>query len=341
MKTFKPIKCFSLLLIIVMILSFAGCSKEQPQTTPPENNDQNSETVNPYPEKSITIYVPWNAGSSTDMQIRLFQPFLEKYLPNDAKTVIVNQGGGSGTIGTTAFLNEKADGYSMLFTLPTPIVFKPLSGDLEYTYDDLTPVSAISVAPMLLAVNKDSEFNNAEELLAFIKENPGKFSYGHGGAGGIAHLAFEKLLFKEGLSAVNVPFSGGTAEAYTGVMGGHVNAYIPGLQDVAGREDIRVLINLGSKNDNDLIKDVPTLEELGYEGLVTDNFSGFYFMKGVDPEIITIWERAIEAALNDPEYIKLAEGMNSQFVNSVNFEKMIRNAIESSYDVMVQMGLAK
>lgn len=294
-----------------------------------------------YPDNTITVHVPWNAGSNTDMQIRLFQPFLKKHMPGNPNIIIVNTGGGSGTIGTMAFLNEKPDGYSILFTLPTPIVFKPLSGGLKYTFDDLQGVARFSAAPMLLAVRDDAPYKNAAALIEHIKANPSKFTFAHAGSGGIAHLAFEKFLFGEKLKAINVPFAGGTAECYSAVMGGHVESYVPGLQDFAGREGIRAIINLGSPNE--ALAGVPTLADLGYEGYVTDNFSGFYFKKGVDREVVKVWESAVQSALNDPEFQETSKkaGLETSFAPSAEFHDQVLQAIESSYGVMKEMGLAK
>lgn len=294
-----------------------------------------------YPGRTITIHVPWNAGSNTDMQIRLFQPFLKKHMPGNPNIIVVNKGGGSGTIGAAAFLNEEPDGAHILFTLPTPIVFKPLSGALKYTFADLRSVARFSAAPMLLAVRDDAPYRSAAELIEYIRDNPGKFTFAHGGSGGIAHLAFEKFLFGEKLKAVNVPFAGGTAECYSSVMGGHVESYVPGLQDYAGRDGIRAIINLGSPNE--ALKGVPTLADLGYSGYVTDNFSGFYFRKDVDPDIVKIWESAVREALNDPGFVETSKkaGLETSYASSAEFHKQVQQTIDSSYGVMKEMGLAK
>mgnify|MGYP002627391202 CR=1 FL=1 len=89
---------------------------------------------------TITIIVPFNAGSNTDSQLRFFQKYLEKHLGTN--TIVVNKGGASGVIGTTEFLTYEPDGNTILFSLPTPTVYKPAGGDTEYTLDDLIPVAA-------------------------------------------------------------------------------------------------------------------------------------------------------------------------------------------------------
>lgn len=156
---------------------------------------------------TVTITVPFNAGSNTDSQVRFIQPYLEKHL--GVNTVVVNAGGASGTIGTTDFLGQNADGTNILFSLPTPTVYKPAGGDTEYTVDDLIPVAQVSASPFYMAVSAENkDFTDGASLLEYIKANPGKFTYANAGNGGIAHLAFASFLKAEGLDALSVPFTG-------------------------------------------------------------------------------------------------------------------------------------
>lgn len=261
-----------------------------------------------YPEKTIEVVIPFNAGSNTDTQYRFIQQYLEKQL--GVSTAVVNNGGASGVIGTTGFLQEPADGYTVLFSLPTPTVYKPASGETEYAVEDLKEVARVSGAPMYLVVKNDSQFTTGTDLIDYIKANPDAFTYGNAGNGGIAHLAFASFLQGEGLKATSVPFSGGTADCYTAVMGGHVQSYVAGEQDLAGREDVRPLINLGTKSETEGFADVPTLEELGYPGYVTDNFSGFYFSKEIPDEIVTVFGDAVKAMMEDPEFQEAAKAQN-------------------------------
>ena len=166
---------------------------------------------------TVTITVPFNAGSNTDSQVRFIQPYLEKHL--GVNTVVVNAGGASGTIGTTDFLGQNADGTNILFSLPTPTVYKPAGGDTEYTVDDLIPVAQVSASPFYMAVSAENkDFTDGASLLEYIKANPGKFTYANAGNGGIAHLAFASFLKAEGLDALSVPFTGGTADCYLSLI---------------------------------------------------------------------------------------------------------------------------
>lgn len=284
---------------------------------------------------TITITVPFNAGSNTDNQIRFIQPYLEKHL--GANIIVVNAGGASGVIGTTDFLTKPADGSNILFSLPTPTVYKPAGGDTEYTLDDLIPVAQTSSSPFYLAVSAENkDFPDGQTLLEYIKNNPGKFTYANAGNGGIAHLAFAAFLNGEGLEALSVPFTGGTADCYTAVMGGHVMGHAVSEPDLVGRTDYNVLINLGTKSTNEGFQDIPTLEELGYPGYATDTFAGFYYMKGVDPEIVAAFDAAVEATLNDPEFQAAAAAaqFGYAYLNSADFTEVCQNTTKNIIPVL-------
>ena len=266
------------------------------------------------------------------------QSKLEKALGTNL--VIVNAEGGSGTIGTTEYLtNYAADGYTILYTLATPVVYKPLSGDTAYTYDDLTSVARTSSQPMYLIV-PDSETRSAQEILDYIKENPGKFTYANVGNGGNGHLAFASFLVGEGLDAVSVPYSGGTADCYTAMMGGHVMGHAVSEPDLVGRTDYNVLINLGTKSTTPGFENIPTLAELGYEGYCTDTFAGFYYMKGVDQAAVDAFDAAVKATLEDPDFQKAAEEANFgyNYANSADFTDMIHNTVELITPVLAELG---
>lgn len=256
---------------------------------------------------------------------------------------VVNNGGASGVIGTTDFLTKEKDGYTVLFSLPTPTLYKPAAGETEYAVEDLQPVSQVSSAPMYLIVKNDSPFKTAEELIAYIRENPGEFSYGNAGNGGIAHMAFATFLHGEGLDATSVPSSGGSADNYTAVMGGHVDSYSGNENELLGRDDVRPLINLGTKSKNPAYADIPTLEELGYSGYGTDTFSGFYFSKDTDPDIVKRFDEAVQKAMENPEAVAAAEeqSLELSYTGSEEFTSSINQAKENIVPVLEDLGFKK
>ncbi len=283
----------------------------------------------------ITVTVPFNAGSNTDIQMRFIQPYLEKHL--GATLVINNAGGASGVIGTTDFISQAADGSNILFSLPTPTVYRPASGETTYTVDDLVPVSRITADPFYLAVSgENDQFPDGQSVLIYIQENPGQFTYANAGNGGIAHVAFASFLDSEGLDALSVPFTGGTADCYTAVMGGHVMSYSVSESELTGRSDIRPVINLGTKSTTPGFEDVPTLAELGYEGYETNAFAGFYYMKGVDEAYVEAFDAAVKATLEDEEFLAAAAESNfmHRYAGHEEFAEQVKNAAELAVPIL-------
>lgn len=284
---------------------------------------------------TVTITVPFNAGSNTDMQMRFLQPYLEKHL--GTKTIVVNAGGAAGVIGVSGYINQKKNGSNVLFSLPSPTVYKPSTGATPYKVSDLIPVAQVTASPFYLAVSGENEqFKDAASVLAFIKENPGQFTYANAGNGGIAHLAFASFVHGEGLDAISVPFTGGTSDCYTALMGGHVMSHAVSETELVGRSDVRPLINLGTKSSTEGFEDIPTLAELGYDGYVTDTFAGFYYMKGVKDEVVKAFEAAVKATLEDEEFIAAAKAANFKhhYVGAEDFAAKIADTVKAVTPVL-------
>lgn len=340
-------KAAAAMLSLALMLSLASCSNSNNSGSSASGSQGNSSASGSGASSSgesyefpdiITVTVPFNAGSNTDNQIRFLQPYLEKHL--GSTLVINNAGGASGVIGTTDFISQKADGSNILFSLPTPTVYKPAGGETTYTVDDLVPVAQVTASPFYLAVSgENSEFPDGASVLEYIKANPGKFTYANAGNGGIAHLAFASFLNGEGLDALSVPFTGGTSDCYTAVMGNHVMSYVVSETELVGRSDVRAVINLGSKSTTEGFADIPTLAELGYEGYVTDTFAGFYYMKGVDEACVQAFDAAVKATLEDEEFLAAAEKANfvHSYAGSADFTEKVQSTAELAAPVLASI----
>lgn len=340
-------KMISAAMAVLLAASLTACQSSSSEQTPRAGVDQDKNQGQEaggkgagsasYPEKTIQVIVPFNAGSTTDTQCRFILPYLEKEL--GVSMAVVNNGGASGVIGTTDFLTQKADGYTVLFSLPTPTLYKAAAGETEYAVEELVPVSKVTSAPMYLIVKNDSPYENAEALIEFMKANPGKFTYGNAGNGGIAHMAVATFLHGEGLEATSVPFSGGSADSYTAVMGGHIDSYSGNENELLGRDDVRPLLNLGTKSFSPDYAEIPTLEELGFPGYVTDTFSGFYFSKDVDPAIVARFDEAVKNVTENPDFIEAAkiQSFPISYKNSEDFTAEIGKTKENILPVFEEL----
>lgn len=337
-------KMLACVLSLGMVLSLAACgsktSEPQTEAAPAVAETQAGETGEFKFDNTVTIIVPFTAGGAGDQIARLIQPYLEKQL--GVSTVIENPEGAGGSIGTMQFLDKPSDGYTVMFGAPTNVVYRPLTAGTDYSYaENLMAVSQVVATPLTLAVKEDSPYQTAEELLEYIKANPGVWSYANAGAGSITDIAMQLLIMEAGLEVKSVPFSG-TAEGYTAVMGDHVNAICCNVTEAVSKEGIHPILNLGSDSDNAILEGIPTCAEIGYEGCVTDTSFGYYYKKDVPANVIEAFDKAVAAAMEDPECVKAFEdaGMFMAYMNSADYDAYITSTIESTAESLKALGLA-
>ena len=177
-----------------------------------------------YPDRPVTMIIPYAAGGTTDVYGRTLAALLEEQLGQSI--TVVNQGGASGSIGCQYVYDQPADGYTLLVTAETMGTFKTM-GVCDLSYDDFTVISPLVGDPKIIVVGKDSPYNTLEELLAAIKENPGKVTMAHSGPGGSGHNQ-GLVLGVFGYDVAMISFDSGNA-ALLGVIGGQVDFTNPNI----------------------------------------------------------------------------------------------------------------
>jgi tripartite-type tricarboxylate transporter receptor subunit TctC len=175
-----------------------------------------------WPQRQVTIIVPFSAGGTTDMFARIFaQGMQQKY---GTPFIVENRAGAGGNIGALAAARAAKDGYTLLVgTVSThainPFLYKNLQHDTE---KDFQPVSLIARLPNLLVVNPKVPAKTVAELVDHLKKNAGKLSYGSSGAGTSTHLASELFQMKTGTKMVHVPYRS-SGDVMNALMGGHID----------------------------------------------------------------------------------------------------------------------
>ncbi len=216
-----------------------------------------------WPERPITLIVPWGAGGGTDQVARALAASMEANLGQPVN--VVNRTGGSGVIGHAALAAAAPDGYT-IGTINVDLSQLVCKGVTDLTYEKFTQIALLNSAPAGLIVNAESPFNSASELLDAIKAEPANtFKASGTGAGGIWHLAFAGWLYKEGVDPNKVPWvpSQGEAPSLKDAAAGAVDVVTPplssGLQLIqAGK--LKALATMGESRFSQL-PEVPTLEE--------------------------------------------------------------------------------
>jgi tripartite-type tricarboxylate transporter receptor subunit TctC len=170
-----------------------------------------------YPQKPITMIVPYGAGGTTDISGRQLAIQLEKHLGKSI--TVINQGGASGSIGARTVLDAKSDGYTVLFTAES-LGTQRVMGLSEMSYDDFTPIMVAVNDPKVIVVHKDSPYQTLQDLVNDIKSRPGKVKMSYTGPGGSGHV--QALIYnKMGLDMALTAYPGG-ADCIVAVLGRQV-----------------------------------------------------------------------------------------------------------------------
>ena len=254
-----------------------------------------------YPDKPITLVVPWAAGGSTDILARALAEQMSKSL---GQTVIVdNKAGASGNIGSNLVAKAKPDGYTLLVgSMSTHAMNPALMPAMPFKgVDDFTPIALMANVVNTLVVNPAVPARNVKELVAYAKANPGKLNFASAGSGSTPHLGavlFEKAA---GIDMVHVPYKGG-APAVVDTVGNQTQVlFTAGTQSLphvkAGK--LRLLAVTESKRST-LLPDVPTVSETvpGYELAV---WYGLFGPAGMPGDLVDKLNATANQAMSDPE----------------------------------------
>ena len=216
-----------------------------------------------YPNKVVSLVVPFTSGSGSDTISRIISPKLSERWKQPV--IVDNRAGASGNIGTDHVAKSNPDGYSILMAIDTmtmtPAVYKSLPFD---PIKDLDPIARISTSSYALAVTNTLPVKDVNSLIALIKSKPGQLNYGSPGNGTPHHLSMELLKSLKGLDIVHVPYKG-IAGATTDLIGGQVQvmfATFNSLLPFAKAGKLKLIAVTGAKR-SELMPDVPTFTEQG------------------------------------------------------------------------------
>jgi tripartite-type tricarboxylate transporter receptor subunit TctC len=267
-----------------------------------------------YPERVITLIVPFPAGGPTDIIARIVSVGLQKSL---GQSVIVdNRGGGGGNPGMGIAARAPPDGSTLLLTSTAIAVNPALYNNLPYDpVKDFAPICELVNAPNVLFVRSDSGIRSIADLIARAKATPGALNYSSPGAGTKSHLTAEQLKLRAGIDMVHIPYRGG-GPATMAVLEGTVDvgsvALAP-VEPLIKDGKFTALAVTGAERWFSL-PDVPTMIESGFPGFVSDTFNALFAPAGTPPEIIALLSRESRAAVKTPEAREQARRAGYQIV---------------------------
>jgi tripartite-type tricarboxylate transporter receptor subunit TctC len=264
-----------------------------------------------YPGQTIKFIVPSPPGGGPDFVGRLVAQTLS---PKLGQAIYVdNVAGASMQVGTQQVARAAPDGYTLLFTPPTPITiadnFEP-----RPPYNarrDLVPIALIGRNPALVVVNSSVKANTMREFIALAKAEPGKFNFGSPGLGNSLHLSTEMLCQQAGIKLTHIPYKG-SGPAVIGLIGGDVQLLVQSAEAVrehvkSGR--LRALATLETTR-LEAFPNVPTLEEVGLRNLKVMNWYGVFAPAATPPNLVQFWEKELLALPKNAAFAKQMRDMS-------------------------------
>jgi tripartite-type tricarboxylate transporter receptor subunit TctC len=295
-----------------------------------------------WPEKPITISIPFSAGGSTDGCTRALAPGMEKVLGQ--QIVLINKTGGTGTVALGILAGKKPDGYyfsvgtsSGIFRFPVQrkVSYKPLAS--------FTNIYAFAFPPSGTIVRADAPWKTWEELIAYAKANPGKIKYSSMGTGSPLHVGMSVAGKMNNIVWTHIPYKG-SAPAITALLGGHVDAAAigPEFKSMVKSGQVRILVTYNAERMEGEFANVPTLIEKGVN-YINDTYFGLFGPAGVDPAIVKKIEEALDYAVDTPLYKQTAErfGFSPVKMRHEKFTKILEEGWPKQVKIFQDLGRIK
>ena len=291
-----------------------------------------------YPNRPVTIVVPFPAGGSVDNLTRVIaQRLTEKW---GQPVVIENKTGASSLIGADFVSRAKPDGYT-LAQIPLPVFRMPYTTKISWDpVDDLTYVIGLAGYSFGLVVPADSPIKDMKGYLDYAKAHPGQLTYGTPGTMTTLHLTMETLAMNAGVELSHIPYKG-NSESLQAVVGKHVMsvADTPGWAPFVADGKLRLLSTWGKERSTQY-PDVPTLEELGL-GIVQTSPFGLAVPKGTDPVIVKKLHDAFKQAMDMPNYRDALAKFDMQpfYMGSEEYSRWAAETFKTEKIIIEKLGL--
>jgi tripartite-type tricarboxylate transporter receptor subunit TctC len=295
-----------------------------------------------YPERPVTIIVPFTPGGSSDITARTVAAKLQESLGQSF--VIDNKPGANGGLGATFVKNAKPDGYTLfvgsigVFSI-NQVLYKNLGYETQKDFDLL---SVAVRTPNALVTRANFPANNMAEFIDYLKKNPGKVSFASSGTGSSDHLTAALFWQKTGTSGIHVPYKGGSA-AHLDLVAGNVDVSFQNLGSItnhvkAGK--MKLLAVTGATRDA-TVPNVPTLTEAGVPGIEVYSWQAFVAPKGLPQNVKARLQPALIAAIKHPDTVKKFNDIGFEVVGNSpeEFDRFLTAELARWKQVVEQGGI--
>lgn len=282
-----------------------------------------------YPEKPITLIVPFGPGGATDNVVRAMA---ERARRNLGQSIIIeNKPGAAGMLGANQISKMKADGYTLAIA-PDPIFIIPYLQKTQFDpVTDFTYVIQLSGYALNVSANTNSTIKSWRDVVEQARARPGEISYGTTGVNGTMHLTMEKISDIQKIKLNHVAFKG-EAEIINALMGNHIDLAVTAgsIASMVEADKAKPLL-IWTRNRIEKWPDTPTLSDIGIDLVATAPF-GIVAPRQLDPAITSKLHDAFKAALEDEEIKNLLASLNQEisYLSSDDYQEYAANAIQAS-----------
>jgi tripartite-type tricarboxylate transporter receptor subunit TctC len=304
---------------MALVLTLAGCSRE---AEPPAQGATGAQPAaaeqTAFPgDRAVTLVVPFSAGGPTDRVARDLAEALRQPL-GGATVVVENAAGAGGAIGAAKVARAQKDGHTLLLHHIGMATMPSLVRNIQFdVMKDFEFVGMINDVPMTVIGRPTLEAKTFQELVAWVKQNPGKVNLANAGVGSASHLCGMLLQKALGTEMTAVPYKG-TGPAMADLLAGQVDIMCDQTTNTTGQIEAGKVKAFAVTSPQRLttaaLKDLPTMQELGHADFNVSIFHGLYAPQGTPQPVLTKLNEALQAALKDPQFVQKQEGLGAVVV---------------------------
>ncbi len=293
-----------------------------------------------WPERTVTIIVPFAAGGITDVLARLTAERLHERLKQPV--VVENVVGAAGTIAAARAAKAEPDGYTLFIAAPSQISIAPFMYNIAYDpIRDFKPISVVATSPFVITVGAQVPVATLKDLITYAKGKPGDVTYGSAGIGSLSHLAAALFAKTAGINLTHVPYKG-VGPAFQDLVGGHIAMMSPSpveLKPFLGQGTVKPLAVTDSKRSA-MVPGVPSISEF-YPSHPIVTWNGILAPAKTPAEVIALLSSEIMTAEKDPAFLQKLEriGVDPMVHSPEDFARLILEDTDRWRDIIRELGI--